>query len=304
MPSVCVILVTWNGLTLTKECLRLLYLQQGVDFRVVLVDNSSSDSTVAWVQQNYPQVQCIGLTDNVGFGRANNIGAQQALQDDVLVFLNNDTRFEQNFLVNLVEHHHAWQNQLHQSLILTPLALNDDGSVQPTQMRNCSPWQLWMTAWMSRNNAGKLVFGNVQPHSQLPALEADGFSAVCWCMDQSTWKNIGGFDANIFMYYEDLDFIWRAQKLGVLFLQDSQTSLIHLGGASAQSSLSRALQHDQSQAYVYAKHFGKSGYWASRLFRMQRSLLRVLFTLPFVLRRGWRANLVLHFALLRNAMRG
>lgn len=108
-------------------------------------------------------------------------------------------------------------------------------------------------------------------------------SAVCWMMPANLYGMLGGFDEKIFMYYEDWDLAHRAIQIGYHFYIQSKCSIIHLGGGSAKSNLSRALQHDRSQQYVFGKHMGQKGILLSRVFRSCRSFVRLLPTCIFAL---------------------
>lgn len=100
-PRVSVILVNWNGLPYLAECLDALAVQSYGDFETVFVDNGSQDGSVDFVQQRYPAVKIIPLSENTGFARGNNIGFAAA-QGEYLVTLNNDTRVDPRWLEVLV----------------------------------------------------------------------------------------------------------------------------------------------------------------------------------------------------------
>ena len=100
-PRVSVIIVNWNGCHHLAECLDSLAAQTFSDFEVILVDNGSIDGSVALVQERYPTVKILPLSENTGFARGNNLGFAQA-QGEYLVTLNNDTRVESGWLAALV----------------------------------------------------------------------------------------------------------------------------------------------------------------------------------------------------------
>jgi GT2 family glycosyltransferase len=101
LPRVSIIVVNWNGCHHLGECLDSLSAQTFRDFEVVLVDNGSSDGSLALVRACYPTVKILPLAENTGFARGNNLGFAQA-QGEYLVTLNNDTRTEPGWLAALV----------------------------------------------------------------------------------------------------------------------------------------------------------------------------------------------------------
>lgn len=90
MIDVSVIIVNYNTRDLTLQCLDSLYrYTTGISFEVIVVDNNSSDGSVASIRKHYPQVLLIAHTENAGFGRGNNIGILQA-KGKYLFLLNSD----------------------------------------------------------------------------------------------------------------------------------------------------------------------------------------------------------------------
>ncbi len=74
LPKVAVVIVNYNGLEHLPACLQSLFATDYPRFDVTLVDNGSSDGSVEWVRGHYPQVKIICSPQNIGFGRANQLG--------------------------------------------------------------------------------------------------------------------------------------------------------------------------------------------------------------------------------------
>ena len=86
-----VIVVNYNVKAYIDQCLRSVQrASQGLQVEVIVVDNASSDGSVAHIQKHFPWVTCIASIENLGFGRANNLAAAQAKGEFVL-YLNPDT---------------------------------------------------------------------------------------------------------------------------------------------------------------------------------------------------------------------
>ncbi len=299
MQAVSVVLVTWNHYTLTRECLRCLAVQEGVKVNLIVVDNASNDSTPDLMRKEFPQVNLIALSQNVGFGQANNIGFQQAHPGDTVVLLNNDTLPEPTFLSQLIHSMLQLQERMGTPVILAPRTVNKDGSRQRNHYTDISLGRFFLTAFQTEAQALRTIHGDLQAIEGTSISKCDWTSAICWCMTSATWKSIGGFDPAIFMYYEDVEFAWRARALGVSYFVDESIPLIHLGGGSANSNFSRSLQHDTAQTYAYEKRWGKKGKRVSLLFRMVRSGLRCLALVPFIWLPRFRRSCILHAKLLR-----
>ena len=102
MPKVSVIIVNYNGLEHLPACLESLLATDYPAFDVTLVDNGSSDRSVEWVLDHYPEVKIFCSPENIGFGRANHLGISQS-DAAVIALLNNDTVVERDWLWALVE---------------------------------------------------------------------------------------------------------------------------------------------------------------------------------------------------------
>ena len=89
--DVSIIIVNYNTKHLLEDCLSSLYaLTQSIDFEVIVVDNASSDDSETYITRKFPQVKWINSGENIGFGRANNLGAKYA-DGKYLFLLNSDT---------------------------------------------------------------------------------------------------------------------------------------------------------------------------------------------------------------------
>jgi len=100
-----IIIVNWNGVEHIEVCLNSVFKQMYKQFVVFLVDNNSSDNSVEYVQNNFPQVKVIRCHKNHGFAEGNNIGIKEAFKMERIKYvatLNNDTEVDPNWLTELV----------------------------------------------------------------------------------------------------------------------------------------------------------------------------------------------------------
>ena len=79
MEEVGIIIINWNGRAYLADCLDSLKNQTFKNFKTFLVDNGSSDDSVSFISENFPEVEIIRLEKNTGFAHANNIGIGRAL---------------------------------------------------------------------------------------------------------------------------------------------------------------------------------------------------------------------------------
>lgn len=325
--TTAIILVTYNGWELTKACLNDLTpllsndcaetaAKKAQKFVVAIADNGSTDGTVEKIRElypseKYPQIHVYPQAGNLGFGAANNGAIRGLLNDgvefDAVCLLNNDTRFQAEALVKLRED----LERVGENAVLAPTTQNVDGSRQNNFFAGLGPDGIGyipflMNAFRNEEGAARVLEGTPTATALEGIKETHWTSAVCWMMSAELWNRVGGFDEKIFMYYEDADMALRCRKLGARFFISDRSAITHLGGGSAKSSLSRALQHDRSQEYVFKKHFGIRGYWLSKKFRILRSLVRIVSAAPRAIAGSSapekRAYIKHHLALFKEAV--
>lgn len=302
ISKTAVVLVTYGQWEKTELCLKDLRTLPENRFRIFVVDNGSADGTPQNIEREFPEVRLLCPQANLGFGAANNRGVELARKSgerfDSILLLNNDTRIPQGTLEALQGDLTRFPND-----VVVPRLRNADGSVQKNWFSEISHPQFFLNAFRTQKAAERYVHGKTIPIPNTPFREARWTNAAAWLMTVETWERVGGFDENFFMYYEDVDWAYRAREKGIRFLIDTENSIVHLDGGSAKSALSRSMQHDSSQLYFYRKHFGFGGALLSRAFRFVRSLVRMTVLAPKTpFSEAARKNVKIHFYLLLLSM--
>ena len=199
--SAAVIIVNWNGKDYLRVCLDSLRAQTHPDFRVIVVDNGSTDGSLTMLAEDYPEVQVEALGENTGFVIASNRGAELAPDVDVLVMLNNDTEVEPGWLLALTE----------------TLAAHPEAGAAASKM-------LLFDRRDVLHSAGDVMAPGFFPQNRGVWEKDEGqYDEDIWVFGpcggaaayrQEVWRQLGGFDARLFMYLEDVDLAWRMQKAG------------------------------------------------------------------------------------------
>lgn len=299
-----IILATFNGYPMTKACLASLARLPRERWLLAVADNASTDGTPERIREDFPDIFVFEMGRNLGFGTANNEAVRRLRKlasFDTVCFLNNDTLDTAAALETLAR---ALELLGKGKVVLAPKILSEDGSTQLTYYAEIGLPAFFLNAFRTTAGASKFLNGKPQKLPGTEFFESFYTAAVCWLMRLDSFEEIGGFDEQIFMYYEDVDFGYRARDLGYKFLIDPKAKLTHLGGGSAQSSLTRSLQHDLSQGYFFKKRFGRKGWLVSKAFRAVRSAIRVLASLPRLpFSKKARAYASMHAKLLATALK-
>ena len=202
---VLTIVVTYNAGPHIRQCLDSL-LSSGVTTDVLIIDNGSTDGTIELIQSEFPELEFIQSPENLGFGKANNIGLRRALNQgyDYAFLLNQDAWIQQDTLSALIDHHETHQDYG----ILSPLHLNAEGTaIDPKFSANLH----------ARNPQylNDLLLGEVQPCYDIRFV-----NAALWLLPLTTLKQVGGFNEFYFMYGEDGDLcervLYHNMKVGVV----------------------------------------------------------------------------------------
>lgn len=216
------ITLNWNRKADTLECLDSFLAvrwPEGWEVRLLLVDNGSRDGTVEAVGVRFPQVEILRHEENLGFARGSNSGLRHALQHgaDALFLFNNDTLFDPSMGVPLLA---ALENDV---AALSPAIFYTE---PPTAIWSLGgqrhPWTLEM-----RDNHGRGRPLPAQPASR------DFLTCCAILFQREALLQVGLFDEQFFMYYEDSDWSLRATQAGWRLLVVPQARLWH---KEAQSS--------------------------------------------------------------------
>src|SRR5690606_4973297 len=99
-PKIIIILLNWNGKKDTLECLGSLEKVDYPNFQTLIVDNGSTDDSIAAFRENHPNLPILETKANLGFAGGNNVGIEWALRHNAewILLLNNDTTVDPRFL--------------------------------------------------------------------------------------------------------------------------------------------------------------------------------------------------------------
>lgn len=222
------IIVSYNSLGVIDACLTSI-LDAGVEARRIhVVDNASSDGTVEHLTGEYPGLDVEQSRENLGFSRANNLGARRA-SSDVLVFVNPDTEF-------LPEALDALSKEVSNSRkvgVCGPLILDrnlrpkPESYLLPTNVLGTLLLQsyLWKPIYCLR----KFLDPYRSPYK--PRRRA-ALSGACLVIRRDVFFRVGGFNESLFMYAEDVELCARIAQAGLDIVQVPAARMIHLGGST------------------------------------------------------------------------
>lgn len=231
-PSVSAVVVSYNSAADLPECVRSLR-SEGIE-DVVVVDNASSDGSVAAIRASDPDVAVVETGANLGYGSGANRGAEVAT-GELLLLLNPDTVVEPGTVKALT----AALDRDTGLAVVGPRIDNPDGTRYPSVRRFPE-----ITV-----AAGHAFVGLIAPDNRFtrryrmadrdangPDPDVDWVSGACLMARRQAFDVVGGFDEGYFMYVEDVDLCWRLHQAGWRVGYEPAGRVVHAQGGSSRTT--------------------------------------------------------------------
>ena len=219
-----------------------------ISHEIIIVDNASDDGSVELISEKFPSVKLIANTENLGFGKANNLALEIA-SGKYLLLINPDTIVSEDTLDKMIR---FFEDNSEAGLAGCKI-LNPDGSLQLACRRSFpGPWTSFckVTGLSTLFPKSKLFARyNLTYLDEDKTYEVDAISGSFMMMRKETYDKVGGFDEEFFMYGEDLDLCYRIQQAGFKVFYSHTTQIIHYKGESTKRS-----RLDETKVFYDAMH--------------------------------------------------
>jgi hypothetical protein len=214
---VSVIILNYNGKKFLKNCFSSLNLTDYPRecFETIMVDNGSTDDSVEYVKTNFPWVRILPLAKNYGYTGGNNRGASCA-RGELLVFLNNDTTVEKNWLKQLAK------------------VMNIDRRIAicGSKIMSMTKPHKAQFAGGFLNLLGSAIFSSFdKDNSSKDFYYTGSICGASFMARRSVFENLSGFDEDFFMYSDENDFCLRVWLSGYLVAYIPSSVVYHFGNA-------------------------------------------------------------------------
>lgn len=287
--DVSIIIVNYHSMELVKDCINSIFEKtKELTYEIIVVDNDSRDGSVEKLKEYFEnKIFVIDAKENLGFGKANNIGARVA-RGKFLFFLNPDTILINNAMKYLLNY-----------LNRDPKVGIVGGNLYGPEMNAAPSFSRYFDDIVSeKKNASwsAIVCGKIKEklrnkkymkrsyeenfnYSGIPMEVAYIFGADMM-MKRSLFNKVGGFDPDFFMYAEEEELSWRIHQIGKSIVSVPDAKIIHLEGMTVKkidtfSEKQFRMRMNGGMLY-YKKRFGMSGvnkFYKLRLRRYRRLIL-------------------------------
>lgn len=222
LTQVSIIIPCFGRKDLTAKCLDSIYANTPPVYELILVDNGSQDGTWALLEFLQPEKhQTIKISQNIGFGRATNVGAAASVMP-FLLCLNNDTEVQPGWLEPLL----AAMDDPKVGAAAGRL-VNPDGSLQHAGVR------------LFHDSNGIYTAENIR--EEQPAGEAQCLAGTALLVRAEAWD--GGFDPGFYNGYEDVDLCLRIRQNGWTLAYTPESTVMHHCHASGPSRWARVREN-------------------------------------------------------------
>ena len=213
-----VVILNSNRCDDTLACLESLSRSSYKNFRIIVLDNNSTDGSVEKIRSAFPDVQLIGLTENLGYAGNNNVGIEEALKRgaDWVLVLNEDTILDPDCLSELVKVGES-DSQIG---IVGPLVYHHD---EPKVIQSAGGMlgKYWQSQHLGQNELDRGQFSS--PH------RVEWISGCAILVRRAVIEQVGMLDANFFIYWEETEWCIRAVRGGWQIFNVPQAKLWHKG---------------------------------------------------------------------------
>ena len=206
--SVYCVIVTYNGMRWIQKCLQCLA-ESDYTVHTLVIDNGSTDDTVAFIQQHFPAVQLTIIKSNLGYGKATNLGMLSALQHGAthILLLNQDAYVNKGSIRELV----VAQTANPQYGILSPVQANGNGDDFDGNFYR----------YLVQSDIHPLLYSAIfNKQTDTAIINTKFVCGAVWLLTKECIEKVGGFDPAFFFYGEDDNYanrtLYHGFKIGIL----------------------------------------------------------------------------------------
>ncbi|WP_057939217.1 glycosyltransferase family 2 protein [Algoriphagus resistens] len=274
MKSCAIVILNYNGEEMLKTFLPSVCMHSTFD--VWVVDNSSTDASLDFLTEHYPQIQQIKLSENFGYTGGYNQGLTRIRgQYDYYILLNSDVEVTAAWDVNLI----CWMEVHPEYAALQPKILSwkerdtfdyagaGGGFLDAYGYPYCRG-RIWDTIEKDRG-----IYNDT--------IDVDWSSGACMVVDASVFHEMSGFDSDFFAHMEEIDLCWRMRQSGWKIGYNGTVTVYHLGGATLDRASPRKMYLNirNSLSMVYKNERAWKFFWVF----LVKSLLEHLAAISFVI---------------------
>ncbi|MEO8513562.1 MAG: glycosyltransferase [Ignavibacteria bacterium] len=264
MIDISVIIVNYNVKELLEQCINSIFASSaGLNVEVIVVDNNSFDGSISYLKSKFPgnpQLKLIESPVNLGFAKANNLGAKEA-KGEYLLILNPDTILQEDTLERSLK---FYKDNPGTGAVSCKLILPNGQLDRACRRSFPTPSvAVYRILGLSRIFPKSKIFGkyNLTYLDENDTYEVDAIVGAFMLIKKSVYESVKGFDEDYFMFGEDLDLCFRIKKAGYKIYYFPGTSIIHYKGESTKKSSISYVNNFYGAMQVFVKKNLNTSFW-------------------------------------------
>lgn len=261
-PSVLIAILNWNGQHYLKQFLPSVLQTNYSNFKILLIDNASTDDSVAFVQAEFPEVSVKVLPENLGFAGGYNAGLQNEYAD-YFVLLNSDVEVTPNWLQPLI-------SQMEKEPKIAVIQPQIRSFAQKNHFEHAGAAGGFIDLWGFPFCRGR-IFNHVEANENQYDTNIEVFWATgaAFCIRAELWEAEKGLDEDFFAHMEEIDLCWRLKNKGYQIWANSESHVYHVGGGTlAVGSPFKNYLNFRNNLYMLQKNLPSKGRAWKLFFRM------------------------------------
>ena len=226
--KLAIVILNWNGKTLLETFLPSV-VEHSKGHDIYVVDNASTDTSVQFLESKYPSVNCVKLSQNLGYAAGYNESLKQ-INADIYCLLNSDIEVTKNWLEPIID---VFQTQANTQIVQPKiLDYHKKNYFEYAGAGGGFIDQLGYPYCRGR------IFNSIEEDKGQYDDRTEIFwaSGACLFIRASAFKSLEGFDSKFFAHMEEIDLCWRAKNKGYQIEYTGASSVYHVGGATLHDS--------------------------------------------------------------------
>lgn len=256
MFDIAAIIINYNSSDFTINCINSIIekTEKNLNYQIIVIDNASEKEDFLKLSEkiksiSFTNLQLVRSKINTGFGGGNMHGVQFS-NAKYYAFINNDSIFI-NDCLGIIYNHMENNNEYG---ICAPMCYKEDGKLLPTLDHFASPIkELFGRSILEKINPEKYPNRKIEYTKPQKGQFVSGSFMMVRAND---FNAVGGFDTNIFLYYEETDLCKRLQKINKFAYLIPEAKFVHYHGASTPKSIAIKTELKISLLYIIRKHYG------------------------------------------------
>lgn len=269
-----VIILSYNTKEITHRCLMHLKAAKrhcekelGNKIEIIVVDNGSEDGSAEMIKEDHPDVKLLALKENTGFSKGNNVGMVKS-KYPIILLLNSDVYVEQESLYKALAYFRVNLN----CDVLGSKLKYPSGKLQPSSgnlpnFLNTIFWIMGIPTLNAFHPTSRAYFSK--------AHQVGWVTGAFFMLKRQVFEKTGGFDENLFLYMEEVEWCKRILDHGFKIWYVPQVEVTHLHGASSRNPQILYIQELKGIKHYFRKYY-PGGYFLLRMFLVLGLILRVI----------------------------